>query len=280
MSSPGSIEAAERPNALAADVLVDRGEDGIWRYSGTTVAAVGAQDRTLADVVQVRQLGTPGERPEAVMLSLPEIIADPRLNWVLQAGTRLRGGDEDLFSVPWAVWEERAAEPVDVWLPERDAEGLGRRLAIAEREVRFIREALEASTARRSQLTVLATKLGMTRRQISEMLGLSVGRVQQLHEEATREQDAFVQQTIHDARLLLAHAEDSLQPATIGMPSGWSQEKLEDVVAQLIDVGLLEDTEDESGAVRITAAGRSLRADLASAKSESPSAGHKASSRA
>lgn len=257
MSNPGRIRVARKQTAPEGDAEVDRGDDGIWRYAGTSIPAVGAQDRTLADVLRVRELRVPGSSPEAVVLSLSELVADSRLNWVLQKGTRLRGGDEDLFLVPWPTWEEHAATPVDAWLPERDADGFSRQLALAERDVRFRREALDASTTRRSQLVLLGTKLGMTRRQIAGVLGLSPGRVQQLYEEADNNQAAVVERTIDDARLLLKHAGDELCPSTMEIPPGWTGEKLDDVLAQLIDAGLLE-TLDEGDTLRLTEAAKLL----------------------
>jgi DNA-directed RNA polymerase specialized sigma24 family protein len=262
-----SIEVGEQ---AAPSNRVDLGPDGVWRYSGTSIAAVGAQERTLADVLRVREVGVAGSPPEAVLFALSEIVANHRLNWVLQAGTRLRGGEEDLFSVPWPVWQERAAEPVDVWLPERDAQGLDRRLAITERELRFLREASDAATARRSQLVLLGTELGMTRRQIAEVLGLSAGRVQQLHEEVDDQHAAEVQRTISDARLLLKHVNDGLHPDRLDIPSGWTREKLDDVLGHLVDFGLLEVIEagDE---LRVTETGKRVTRE-ATAKGRAHSA--------
>jgi hypothetical protein len=198
---PDSSEIAARSQLV--DLEFERGVDGLWYYAGTDVPVPGARDVTLREKVRPRQVARPEERPEAVMLSLSEIIGNPRLNWALQAGTRLRGGSEDAFVVPWAVWEERGADVVDVSVPERDGVGLMRGLARVERELRLARHRQGIAASARLRTLLFASRLGATRRATAEILGLSPTRVQQLLDDAGDEVQAEVKELEQDAARVL-----------------------------------------------------------------------------
>jgi hypothetical protein len=250
---------ATRDSAVASSVdnpVVVRDEAGVWRYDGTEIAAVGARDVTLAEVVNPRALARAGEEPDAIILSLSEIIADARLNWILQEGTKLDGGDEPLFLLSLELWQERSALPVKAWLPETDASGVDRCLAIAERNWRFARKALDDAGLDRTRLVLLASRMGRSRRDVSETLGLSSGRVQQLNDDPPLELAAEVDRFLRDASdvavSLEARERSSSHPVT---RRGLGADRSDEVVADMISLGLLEEMPD---GLRVTEAGRSL----------------------
>jgi hypothetical protein len=227
--------------------LVAPGEP--WRYRGKDVTVPGAVPVTLEEAVAPRMLARPGEDPEGVVLSLSELIEDARLAWVLQAGTRLEGGDETLFLVPWPVWQEHANEIVDVWAPERDGTGAARQLAIVERETRLRRHELELVTAKRTEAVAIATALGMSRRQVGALLDVTGTRVQQLLDDAPKSARAAAEQFVADARAVLARDSG-------GLPSGWDDERFARTVQRMADWGLLAG--DPGDALVATDLGRNL----------------------
>jgi hypothetical protein len=162
---------------------MERHDDGVWCYSGTDIAVPGAVDRTLDEIVDVRVVARPGQEPDAVLLARSEVEGNPSLAWVPELGRLLCGQSADQYEVPWPVWQERAVASIGVRAPERDSDGLKRRLAIDERSVRFARSQLEQMTEIRARTIAIASGLGMTRREIGELLGLSAGRVQQVLED-------------------------------------------------------------------------------------------------
>jgi transcriptional regulator with XRE-family HTH domain len=219
----------------------ERRSDGGWVYEGTAITVPGARTQTLRDAVKPRELGRPGEEPQAVVFSLSEIVANPRLNWVLQSGTRLRGGEEDMFSIAWDSWLRRAEHESGVWAPERDASGIVRRLAIDEREVRFARDALERALETRSRRVVLASLLGMSRRQVGELLGVSPTRVQQLLEDVPQMDRHALEQLAADARAVLDALPDGpVARNAIALPPGWKRSQLERLLDKLAEHGLVE----------------------------------------
>jgi hypothetical protein len=240
---------ADRP-ALA------RGEGGIWVYEGTGIPAVGARDRSLAEVVDPEVVSRADGEPKAVLVALAEIVDDHRLNWVLQAGTRLDGAEEPLFLVPWPVWRERASEPVDVWLPERDAAGLDRALAAAERVLRFAKRAQEEAALTRLRLVLLATHVGHSRRHVGEALDLTPGRVQQLNEAPTAKLLVELDEFVREAKIVASSIGDGVRARDeIPMPPGFGREHLEEVVQAMLDCGLLEELPT---GLRLTADGLAL----------------------
>ncbi len=247
-------------DSFAATVVdrpaVVRDDAGMWRYDGTGIAAVGARDVTLGELVKPRVLGREGEEPEAIILSLSEIIDDARLNWVLQVGTKLDGDDEPLFLVPLAVWQERAAEPVKAWLPEHDASGIDRCLAAAERHWRFAKKALDDAGRDRMRIILLATRMGKSRRDVGETLGLSSGRVQQLNEDPPAELAAEVDRFIGDAAEIAAGLAAHPSPSH-EFPShhGLGSDRFDELVTDMLALGLLDGTPD---GLQVTDGGRSL----------------------
>lgn len=229
---------------------------GAWHYEGTDIAAVGARDVTLGEAVDPLVLGRLGREPEAVLLPLSAIIDDQRLNWALQAGTKLDGGAEPLFEVTWSVWQEHAAEPIDAWLPECDAAGINRSLAAAEREFRFAKQALDAAGLIRNQLVVLATRLGLSRRQVGETLGLSTGRVQQLNEDPPSEVVEEVEEFVSAATLLAGLIGERPCPRdNIPRPRELGRDHLDELVGSMLTLGLLDEVAD---GLRLTDDGRAL----------------------
>lgn len=227
----------------------ERREDGIWCYRGTDVPVPGATDVTFGDLVAAREVRRPGRDPESVLLSLSELIAEERLNWVLQSGVRLEGADEDLFLVPWPVWRERASEPVDAYAPERDDRGVGHQLAVAERDLRLLRREIELATNRRARAVAIASELGLTRRQIGELLGISPARVQQLLDDAPAALRLDVGRFIEEARAVIGRlSTGGVARGGLSMP-GWSDVDLGQTIDELIAWELV--VEDPAGTLKI-----------------------------
>jgi hypothetical protein len=239
---------AERP----AVVL----EAGSWEYEGTGIVAVGARDVTLGEAADPLMVGRRDQEPEAVLLPLSEIIKDERLNWALQAGTKLDDGFEPLFKVPWSVWQEHAAEPVRAWLPECDATGIDRSLAAAEREFRFAKQAADAAGLVRHYLVLLATRLGRSRREVGETLGLSTGRVQQLNENLPGDLAKEVEEFVSAAACVASAIGEGPCPRDdVPRPPELGSDELDQVVTSMLVLGLLEEV---AGSLLLTDDGRSL----------------------
>jgi hypothetical protein len=243
------VPAIERPQ-------VAPGEAGGWVYTDTGIPAVGARDISLGEAVNPREIVRSGEKPEAILLSLTEIESDRRLHWVLEAGTRLNGGDEPEYKVSWAAWQEHAAEPVGVWLPEWDGAGLDRSMALSERHYRFAKQAMDDAGVLRQYLVVLAARLGRSRRIVAEKLGLSTARIQQLNETASDEivadVDEFVTAAARVAALLGREGSpraDLLRPRDVGA------DEFEEIIGSMIATGLAE---ERAEGLRLTDDGLSL----------------------
>lgn len=203
-------------------------------------------------------LGREGEQPEAIVLSLSEIIEDARLNWVLQVGTKLDGGEEVLFLLPLAVWQERAAEPVKAWLPEHDASGVDRCLASAERRWRFAKSDLDEAGRYRMRMILLASRMGKSRRDVGETLGLSTGRVQQLNDDPPAELVAEVDRFIRDAMQIAAVLET--RPSSRDeVPSrhGLGSDRVDEVLTDMLAVGMLVETPE---GLKVTDIGQTVSA--------------------
>jgi hypothetical protein len=237
---------------------VVRDDSGSWQYLGTGIQAVGARDLTLGEVVKPRILGRAGEDPEAVVLALSEIIRDSRLNWALQAGTKLDGYEEPLFLLPLAVWEERASQPVAVWLPEYDGSGVDRCLAAAERRCRFEKKAFDDAARIRMRIILVATRMGKSRREVGEILGLSSARVQQLNEDPpadmTAQVDAFVERA---SRVVAALDGGRCVRHELGARTSLGADEIDEVLTDMLALGLLDETPEGLGT---TDAGVSLGA--------------------
>lgn len=235
--APSSLSPlSERPQLA----LHDSGE---WRYAGTPIAAVGARDVTLAEAAHPRIVSRSGDEPEAVLLSLTEIEADERLLWAVKKGTRLNGEDDPLYKIPWAVWQEYAAEPVDAYLPEWDGAGLDRSLALAEREYRFAKQAMDDAGVRRQYLVILASRLGRSRRIVGETLGLSPARIQQLSEAPPDEVVAGVEEFLGSAIRVAALLGSGACPREeLPRPRDLGGDEFEEIITSMIAVGLVEKT--------------------------------------
>jgi hypothetical protein len=234
-------------------------ESDAWLYADTVIPAVGARDITLGEATNPNRLARAGEEPEAVLLSLTEIESDKRLHWAFESGTRLNGDKEPLYKVDWAVWQEHADEPVGAWLPEWDGHGVDRSLALAERQWRFAKQALDDAGVMRQYLVVLAARLGRSRRVVGETLGLSSARIQQLHETAPPEIVAEVEEFVRTASRVAGQLGKETRPrAELPRPPGLGGDEFEETIDSMIAVGLIEKA---AKGLRLTKDGQTLLAE-------------------
>jgi hypothetical protein len=218
---------------------------GGWEYEGTEIPAVGAKDLTLGEKLNPLRIGRPGQEPIAVLLPASEVDGNPGLEWARQAGTELEAAEGPLIRVPFPVWQEHAEELVGAWLPERDAKGIDRSLAVAEREFRFAQQALEGTRMVRNCLVVLATQLGRSRREVGESLGLSLGRVQQLNEDPSHAVLEVVEELLEAATLVAKNVGPHPCPREdVPKPRALSHQQLDQVIRAMLVVGLLEESAD------------------------------------
>ncbi|HET7506910.1 MAG TPA: hypothetical protein VFJ53_01000 [Solirubrobacterales bacterium] len=234
-----------------------RDETGVWRYGTTGIPAVAAREVTLAQLANPRQIGRSDGEPEAVLLSISEIERNSRLGFAVHEGDRVEIRGEELhYRVAWDIWQEHATEPVDVWLPEDDAAGLDRALAVSEREFRFAKQALEEAGLFRQYLVILAARLGRSRRVVSEAVGLSPARVQQLNESPPRHVPGDVDEFIAVAVRIARSVGDGVKPReALSRPAGIGGDEFEEVVAFMVAAGLLFEESKELG---LTADGKAL----------------------
>jgi hypothetical protein len=257
MNSPrlSSRGLAERDPSLestaAADELAaERHDDGRWYYAGTSIAVPGAVDLSIAEVVGVREVWL-GDEPQAILVSEDELAKHPELAWVPPAARReLRSGASVEFEVAWAVWQEHAASVVGVRAPERDGSGLARALARSEKDLRFARHEVDLAADRRARLVSIASALGMKRREVGELVGLTAGRVQQLIDELSPAGHHDVAGFLNTALLVLRSVgPNEIERSALPAPG--------DLVDEMIDLELLFERSDHVG---VTTAGE--RAEL------------------
>lgn len=233
---------------------VELNERGEPEYGNSGVAAVGARNLTLGEAVDALHVRRPGEsEPVAVQVSASVVADHPPLEPVLRAGIMIEAEPEPMIQIPWPVWQEYAEQPVGLWLPERDAVGVDRALAIAVREFRFAKHEIEARGFVRNCLVVLGIKLGRSRRHVAELADLSVGRVQQLNDEPPAEVTEFVRTATLVTGLL---GEKPCPPEDVPRPRDLNAEELDGVLDSMIAVGLLEQGAD---GLRLTEDGLALR---------------------
>lgn len=240
---------------------MERGDDGGWRYAGTTISVPGATDITLAEILTVREVSRAGQAPEAVLISSAEVDENPALGWVRRYGRRLQAPDGDEFEVPWAVWEEHGTEPVGVRAPEIDGDGLQRLMALEERELRFARRAVELHSERRARLIAIASAFGMTRREVSDLVGLSPGRVQQVIDESAPGIRLDVERFLRQALEMLRE----IGPRVVRREQVANTPDEHNLLDELLAYGLLS---EDDGAVRQTEAGERVEIRLRTRKSK------------
>ena len=244
------VPSRERPR-IAAD------EAARWTYEGTEIPVVGARDLTLAEVANPRMIVRAGEEPEAVLLSLSEIEADKRLGWAVHEGQRMSGGEEPEYKIPFPVWQEHGGESVDAYLPEWDGSGLDRSLALAEREYRFAKQAVEDTGVTRQFLVVLAARLGRSRRVVGETLGLSPARVQQLSESPSDALLTGVEEFVGSAtKVAVLLGSDTCARDEVPHPRAMGSDELGEIVDAMISAGLAEEVADAG--LRLTEDGHAL----------------------
>jgi hypothetical protein len=250
-----SPETAERPR-------VEPGVSGKWLYEGTDIPAVGARTITLGEEVNPLVLAREGGTPVAVQLSLAEIEADARLNWALQVGEKLEVDGERRYEVPWSVWEEYASAPASAWLPEHDGIGVERSLAASERQVRFAKQALDEAVSHRNKVVMLASSLGLGRREVGEFTDLSTARIQQLLEDPRGE----LARDVEEFELLAAAVVAEIGTETVPLellprPPQIGPDQMQQVTRAMVALGLLE---EGLGLVRVSDDGLMLRVGTAS----------------
>jgi hypothetical protein len=252
-----SLQHARRLLERAGERAFERQADGTWNYRETDIPVVAAEDVTLNEQIAVRQVARLDRTPEAVLVSAREIVENDALAWVRSRGRRLRSDDGDeLFEVPWAVWQEHAATPVGVRAPERDASGLAQLVAIEERELRFARREAELRAERRARYVAIMASIGMTRREIGQCIGLSTGRVQQVVEDLPASVRAEVDELLRDAlRVLRQVGPRSIPRDEVELPASRDEALLDELVAY----GLLE---QDGGVLHLAEAGEQAELHL------------------
>jgi hypothetical protein len=227
-----NVLSAERPP-------VELNERGEPEYRGSGVPAVGARNLALGDAVDPLLVCRPGRSdPVAVQVPLSIVTDHPQLELVLRSGLRIEADPEPLVQIPWPVWQEHAEQTVGLWLPERDADGLDRALAIAVRELRFAQHETEARSFVRSCLVVLGIRMGRSRRYVADFADLSVTRVQQLNEDPPPEVTEFVRIAALVVGLL---GEKPCPREEVPRPRDVDAEEFDGVIDSLLAVGLLEE---------------------------------------
>lgn len=229
------VPKAERPP-------VELNERGEPEYGDSGIAAVGARSLTLGEAVDPLLVCRPGQdEPVAVQVPLLIVADHPQLQPVLSSGTVIEAEPEPLVQISWPVWQEHAEQAVGLWLPERDAVGVDRALAIAERELRFAKYEAEARSFARNCLVILGTELGRSRRHVADLADLSVARVQQLNDDPPREVTEFVRTSTLVAGLL---GKEPCPRDDVPRPRDVGAEELDRVLDSMIAVGLLEQVAD------------------------------------
>jgi hypothetical protein len=160
-----------------------REPDGVWRYADRAAAVPGARDLTATERYDPQFVGRGGVKgPEQILLPTKLVTEHDDLAWCLKVGSTLRAeqpGSPSYVMVPASEWAKHEHEPVGIVAPELSLRPAVREIAEAERDVREAQESLAAATRRRAQLL---TKHGheLTRREVADITGLSLARVQQL----------------------------------------------------------------------------------------------------
>ena len=232
----------------------------------TSLSPVRSTERS-NEIVDVRVVARPGREPDAVLLARSEVEANPSLAWLPECGQLLRSESGDQYEVQWPVWRERAVASVGVRAPERDSRGLKRRLAIDERSVRFARWQLERMTEGRARTIAIASGLGMTRREIGELLGLSAGRVQQVLEDLPPILRSEVDHLLRDVLKVLRHlGSRSSDVEDLARSSGVGS----DAIDELVSLGLLG---RDGSLISVTDAGEQAELHLRTSKRRA-GAGH------
>jgi hypothetical protein len=134
-------------------------------------------------------------------------------------------------------------------------------LAVEERELRFARRRLESLIEQRATTVALVSALGMTRREVGEVTGLSTGRVQQVLDDASPVLRAQVNRWLSDALHVLRDiGARSVPRGSVSLPPG-SEVTLLD---ELADCGLIS---EDAGQLSVTEAGERAELHLRGAKS-------------
>jgi hypothetical protein len=234
----------------------ERREDGQWYYVGTDTKVPGAVDVTLGETANVFEVSRRGQPPDAVLVPFSEVSPDSELSWVAQIGVPVRAPEENFFKVPWALWQEQAAAPVGMRAPERDGDPLERLIAVEERELRFARRRVELLTERRSRAVAIASGFGMTRRVVSNLLGVTPARIQQLLDEMSPTLRTEVDDVLRDAlKVLREIGSRELAPADVRLPAGRDRAILD----ELVSFGFLG---EHDGTLRVTDAGEAAELHL------------------
>jgi hypothetical protein len=240
------VPESKRPQAA----LNERGE---LQYGDSGIPVVGARKLTLGEAVDPLLVFRSGEdEPVAVQLPVSTVADHPGLAGLLRTGSLIEAEPEPLVQIPYPLWQEHAEEAVGFWLPERDAAGVDRALALAEREHRFAKQEAELTGYVRNCFVVLATRLGRGRRVVGELADLSVGRIQQLNDDPPLEVTRFVESAAAIAGWMgkKARARDEIVP-----PPELDQAEFDLVLDSMLAMALLEEVPD---GLLVTEDGRAL----------------------
>jgi hypothetical protein len=219
--------------------------EGRWFYGDSMALVVGARDKTRGEAADPMVLRRSDGSPQGVLLSLDELKRDSKLAFALTEGQEVSFNGRPHFLLTWAIWEELAAEPVDLVAPELGPPGGKRALARAEGSFRIARQSQDDAATRRTETILAYSALGWTRRRVGDLIEVSATRVQQLIDQAAPELRGRVDALLADAVMLLPALGvpgTELDRDAIAVPDGWDRLKLTRVLDGLVDLDLLVQT--------------------------------------
>lgn len=208
-------------------------------YAGSGIAVVAARQLTLGEALRPLQVLRAGEsEPVAAQVPLSVLTEHPQLEPLLSRGTVIEDEPEPLVQIPWPLWQEHAEQAVEFWLPERDAHGVDRALALRVREMRFSQRETETHSFLRNCLVYVEIKLGRSRRDIAELADMSPTRVHQLGDDPPYEVREFVRIAALVAGLL---GKKPCPRKQVPQPRDVDAAELGDVVDSMLAIGLLDE---------------------------------------
>jgi DNA-directed RNA polymerase specialized sigma24 family protein len=226
------------------------GREGKPCYLNTDVQAPGAVPVVLAETIDAWEVRTQDGELVAIQLAEAVVRENAALEWVPAVARLLlpADGGESRYELAPGVWEEHSAVNVAFRAPENEA-GIRGLLASEEREVRVARRIAELRAELRSRLVMIASGLGMPQKEISDLIGLTPGRVHQLVEDASEPLKLEVADLLADAvEVLQDLARKTIPHELVALPRRRGPEFLEELIA----LGLVEEAE---GGVRRTERG-------------------------
>lgn len=232
--------------------------NGAWIDEATGREVVGAKSITLGERFRPYEVARPGDAADWVQFSLSELESHPALAVLIThpAIVRLTGGTEPIYQLPMPSWQEIRDQAVAAWIPEFDSDGINQSLAAVERRVRAMKDALDELTRTRLLVLLLATRAGHSRRELSDITGLSLARIQQLIESPPEVAVAEVDGIIAEMRGIFGTADGPIRLSQIASRLG--ADRAEELIDHLSAVRLVEAVED---GLALTDDGRRALAD-------------------